>query len=82
MSRPKNAVPRQATTLHIERDVLRALRMKAAVTGVSISTQANEALRRSLTDEDRRLKIFKARRAQAVRPYEEFLHELKRDGKI
>jgi plasmid stability protein len=82
MSRPKNPLPRQATTLHIERGILRALRMKAAATGVSISSQANEAFRRSLADEDRRLKVFAARRKQSVRPYEDFLAELKRHGQI
>lgn len=82
MSRPKNPLPRRATTLHIESDILKALRMKAAVTGVSLSTQANQAFRRSLADEDRRLKVFKERSGQAVRPYEEFLAEMKRDGRI
>ena len=82
MSRPKNPLPRQATTLHIERGILRALRLKSAATGVSISSQVNEVFRRSMADEDRRLKIFAARRKQAVRPYEEFLAELKRNGQI
>lgn len=76
------AGPRQATTIHVDKDLLRALRLKAATTGVSISSQANAALRRALTEEDRWLKVFEERRGQAKRPYEEFLAELKRDGKI
>ncbi len=82
MPRTKTPADRQATTLHIDRDVLKALRLKAAVTGVTISTQANRALRRSLAEEDRRLKVFSQRRGQPMRPYEDFLAELKKDGKI
>lgn len=76
------AGPRQATTIHMDKDLLQALRLKAATTGISISSQANTALRRSLAIEDRRLKVFAERSAQSTRPYEEFLAELKRDGKI
>lgn len=68
--------------MHFDPDLLKALRLKAAMTGVSISTQLNEAVRRTLSTEDRRLKVFAERRGQPSRPYEEFLAELKRDGQI
>ncbi|MBI3297602.1 MAG: CopG family transcriptional regulator [Elusimicrobia bacterium] len=83
MPKDKPAAPqRQATTIHMDKDLLRALRLKAATTGVTISSQANAALRRALTEEDRWLRIFEERRGRPARPYEEFLAELKRDGKI
>ena len=82
MPRKKLPGERTATTLHIEKDMLRALRIKAAETGESISTQTTRALRISLANEIRRLKVFSSRGRQSTRPYEKFLQEMTRDGKI
>lgn len=83
MPRMRSPVPaRRPTTLHIDKEILKALRLKAAVTGISISTLANQAFRKSLAEENRRIKVFTERRGQPLRPYEDFLSDLKRDGKI
>jgi hypothetical protein len=73
---------RRVTTVYMDVDVSRAAKMKAALTGMSVSDQVNRALLRDLHEDERDLRIFKERAHEPTRDYDEFLAEMKRDGRI
>jgi hypothetical protein len=73
---------RSPTTIHLDPQVARAARLKAAVSGKSLSDLANEGLKRLLREDDADLRIFKARRRSKGRPYEAFLEQLRKNGDI
>ncbi|MBI3552585.1 MAG: CopG family transcriptional regulator [Elusimicrobia bacterium] len=71
---------RRVTTVYMDLDVSKAAKMKAAVTGMSVSDQVNEALRERLREDERDLEMIKRRRHEPSIPYEEFLADMKRRG--
>jgi len=71
---------RSATTVYLERRIVRAAKVKAALTGRSLSDLANEGLTRLLSEDERDLRLARKRRKERGRVYEEFLKELRRDG--
>ena len=73
-------VKRSATTIYLDPGISRAIKVKAASSGRSVSALANESLRRLLSEDERDLRTFRRRRREPVRPYEEVLAELRRDG--
>jgi|GEM_PF-886228 len=73
---------RKPTTVYLNPRVARAVKIKAAVTGESVSDQVNDALTASLTRDEEDLRIVRARRKQPSRPFEEVLKDMKRDGLI
>ncbi len=73
---------RTPTTVYLDPKIARAMKVKAALTGKSLSDLANEAFKRILRDDDRILRLVKSRRKQVSRPYEEFIAELRADGLI
>ena len=70
------------TTVYLESDLHRALRLKAIETERSISDLVNGAVRRSLVEDAEDLAAFEDRAAEASIPYGEFVIALKRDGKL
>ena len=54
--------------------------MKAAETGDNLSSLINEAVRQALTEDHEDLEAIDARAQEPVRPFEDFLGELSRDG--
>ncbi len=70
------------TTVYLEPDVHRALRLKAIETDCSISDLVNEAVRRSLSEDAEDLAAFQERAAETTIPYGEFVAALRRDGKL
>ena len=76
MSKPA----RSATTVYLDRRIARAAKIKAALTGRSLSDLANEGLTRLLSQDERDIRLAKERRKGKTRPYEEFIKELRRDG--
>ena len=70
------------TTVYLESDLHRALRLKAIETESSISDLVNGAVRRSLVEDVEDLAAFDDRAAEASVPYREFVMALKRDGKL
>jgi hypothetical protein len=70
------------STIYFLPDLHRALRIKAAHTQVSVSELVNEAVRRSLREDQEDLAAFEERSREPLLSYEEFLKELKKHGKI
>ncbi len=70
------------TTIYLEPDLHRALRLKAIETDSSISDLVNGAVRESLIEDAEDLAAFEDRAAEATVPYGEFVIALRRDGKL
>ncbi len=73
---------RSPTTIYLDPKLAKAARIKAAITGKSLSDLANEGLARVLREDEGLLRLARQRRRQRGRDYEEFLKELRRDGEI
>jgi len=70
------------STIYFEPDIHRALRMKAAHTGRSISSLVNEVVQRALSEDQEDLSAFEERAAEPTITYEDLLNDLKAHGKI
>jgi hypothetical protein len=70
------------TTVYLEADLHRALRLKALEADKSISDLVNDAVRGSLLEDAEDLAAFEERAAEATVPYGDFVMALKRDGKL
>ena len=73
---------RTPTTIHLDRAIARAAKIKAAVSGRSLSDLANEGLKRILHEDAELMRVARKRRQSKTRPYEEFLEELRKNGEI
>jgi hypothetical protein len=69
-------------TVYFDADLHRALRLKAAHTRSSISDLVNEAVQRSLREDQEDLAAFEERVREPLISYEELLKDLKKHGKI
>ncbi|HEX5855554.1 MAG TPA: CopG family transcriptional regulator [Thermoanaerobaculia bacterium] len=69
-------------TVYFEPDVHRALRLKAAAADRSISEMVNDAVRLSLVEDAEDLAAFEERKTEKSRPFDTFLRELKRRGRL
>ena len=69
-------------TIYLDPDLHKALRLKAAESDRSISDLVNEALRETLGEDAFDSAIIKERADEPRRPFEAFLQDLKRRGKI
>ena len=69
-------------TIYLDKDLHRALRMKAADTHRSISDIVSDAVRESLREDEDDLAIIAERRKEKTISYEQLLAILKADGKI
>jgi len=58
------------------------VKLKAAVSGRSISDLVNEGLKRILHEDAELIRLFKSRQKGKTRPYEEFIAELRKNGEI
>ena len=70
------------TTVYIDPDLHRALRLKAAETERSISDLVNEAVRLSMLEDAEDLASFEERRMEPNLDFEEVLKDLKQRGKL
>ena len=70
------------STVYIDSNLHRAVRLKSAQTNRSISDLINESLRESLREDQEDLEAFEQRAAEPVMSYESLLKKLKADGKI
>ena len=69
-------------TIYLDRDLHKALRLKAADTHRSISEIVSEAVRESLREDEQDLAIIAERANEKTISYEELLAMLKANGKI
>ncbi len=69
-------------TVYFEPEIHRALRMKAAAAGGSVSALVNAALRRSLAEDADDLAALRARAREPELDFESFVIDLRRRGKL
>lgn len=70
------------TTVYLNAELHRALRLKSAETQRSVSDLINESLALSLAEDEVDLRIVRERSDDPVISYEEMLGRLKADGKL
>ena len=70
------------TTISLNTDIYRALRLKAAATGTSLTALINEAIRVSLAEDLEDLEALEARVNEPSIPFEELLKEMADAGKL
>jgi plasmid stability protein len=70
------------TTVYLDQELHQAIRLKAAVTGRSMSELINEMIREGLSEDAEDLKAFRDRANEPVISYESLLQELRAHGKI
>ena len=69
-------------TVYVDPDLHKALRLKAAETEQPYSTLVNEAVRQSLAEDATDLAAIEARAKEPSMPFEDFVKDLKRRGKL
>ena len=70
------------STVYLDPELHRALRVKAAETDQSISDLVNSAVRQTLTEDAEDLATFRARAKEPNVDFESVLKELRRRGKL
>ena len=70
------------TTVYLDQELHQALRMKAAMSGRSMSELINEMVQERLAEDAEDLKAFRDRADEPVISYEELLQELQNNGKL
>ena len=70
------------STVYLEPDLHRALRLKSADSQRSMSDIVNEALRQALREDQEDLAAVRGRAKERAQSYEDFLAKLKADGKL
>ena len=80
MQKSRARVRKAATTVYLDPKIARAIKIKAAVSGRSVSELANEGLRRLLREDEEHIRLFKERKGGRVRSYDDVLEEMRRDG--
>ena len=74
--------PIKRSTVYLEPDLHRVLKMKAAEPSRSVSDLVNEAIRHELIQDKEDLQAFADRKNEPTISYEQLLKELKKNGKI
>ncbi len=70
------------STIYLEPELHKALRLKAVETSRSMSELINEAVAMTLAEDAEDLAAFELRENEPLISYENMVEELKRDGKI
>ncbi|MDH5385987.1 MAG: ribbon-helix-helix protein, CopG family [Candidatus Aminicenantes bacterium] len=70
------------STVYLDPELHRALRIKAAETERSISELVNEAVKHALIEDSIDLKSFEERKDEPLVRFEDVLKKLKKNGKI
>ena len=78
---PMEAKPKRVT-VYVDPYLHKALRLKAAETEQSYSALVNEALRQSLAEDAEDLALLDKRAKEPTIPFEDFVKDLKRRGKL
>jgi len=79
MTTPTEAV---RSTVYLEPDLHRALRLKSAHSRKSMSEIVNDAVRQALRDDEADLAAVRSRAKEKALSYEDFLAKLKADGTL
>ena len=70
------------TTVYLDPALHRALRLKSVETSRSMSELLNDAIRDELAEDADDLAVFRVRQNEPTIKFEDFVNELKRDGKL
>lgn len=70
------------TTIYLDADLHRALRLKSATISRSVSDLVNDAVREVLVEDAEDIEAFKDREKEPLISYEEMVKRLKKDGRI
>ncbi len=70
------------TTIYLDPDLHKALRLKAASISKSVSDLVNDAVKESLGEDAEDLAAFDERARESLVSYDEMLKRLKKDGRI
>lgn len=70
------------TTIYLDSDLYKALRLKAATISRSVSYLVNDAVRESLAEDAEDIAAFDERIKEPVISYDEMVKRLKKDGRI
>jgi len=76
----KNQLKR--STVYLDAELHRALKIKAAETEYSVSELVNEAVRNALAEDAVDLAAIEERKNEPRLPFEDVLKKLKKDGRI
>jgi len=74
--------PNKRTTIYLEPNLHKALRLKAATSSRSVSEIVNNAVRLTLSEDAEDISAFEERGGEPLISYEEMLKRLKQDGRI
>jgi len=70
------------TTISLEEDMLKLLKLKAIEVSTSVSSLIGETLREAFREDYEDLKVFDERRDEETIGFEAFLKQLEADGKL
>ncbi len=70
------------STVYLETDIYKALKIKSVETSRSMSELVNEAVKFALAEDSEDLQAFEDRKNEPLISYEQMLKELKSEGKI
>ena len=76
------SVQQKRSTIYLDPDLHRAVKLKSAHTNRSISDIVNDSLRTALREDEEDLAAFEERAHEPAMSYEALLAKLKADGKI
>ena len=74
--------PTKRTTIYLDPDLHKALRLKSIDSSKSVSELVNEAVREALAEDAEGLAAFEERKDEIPIPFEEMVKRLKLDGLI
>lgn len=72
----------QRSTVNLEDDLHKAVKIKAADIEIPMSSLVNEAVRQSLIEDAEDLQAFNDRVEESSVDFESFVQKLKKDGKL
>ena len=70
------------STVYLDTDLHKALRLRAAETDTPISSLINKAIRAQLSEDEEDLSCFESRKKEKTISFENFVKDLKKRGKI
>ncbi len=76
------ASPTKRTTIYLDPDLHKALRLKAVSISRSVSELVNDAVRGALVEDAEDIAAFEERDKEPLISYEEMIKKLKKDGRI
>jgi len=76
------ALHSKRSTIYLDPDLHKALRLKAVETSRSLSDLVNEAVRESLAEDAEDISAFEERISEPLNSYDEMVKKLKNDGRI